>query len=658
MNPTQKIEYITDHDTAIPSAPEKTPRFSRMRIFLSVFIITFLMGLIANYSRPAIYQTQATLLTSAPTAVDQRSLEADIQHVTIQQQKLLGFELLNETLTRLKKAPELSDLTLADVRQMLKVSPVADTNLLSMTASGAEPKVLPKVINTWIDVYLDARKQSTADSSEQTLEQLRNELQQLEQQIHRKQQEIAQYRKQFKINSSERSENEHLAGLNALNEAYNQAKEEEIKAKARLDAVKQSIAAGQTVVPKQEQRSLSNLERRYQELKEKLAEFDKRYTRDYLALQPSLKFIPEQLKKLEKEIRYKRQVGQNIVLTEARQAYQAAKQVTANLRLQLDQQQKQAAEFTTVFSRHEQLQEDLRALEELYRETQVRLVKIESVQFDKYPQVEVIERASFNDTPIGPDYMLGNLIAFASALFLAFFSIWLVEFLTKKPTEQADKKYHFPVSVWFNPPPETDKLDSAEQAITIESARSTALPLKTQQYQPLSYEAVETLYQISNQDGRQAMLLLLSGLTLSEISQLRPDQVDIETAMIHIEGRAARSIPIGSRLLDSLAQTLKNQSIWRSQAHISEEDIQALLYCAFVDADIEKAGEDNTPADQLRQTYVIYLVQQGLRLNLLEKLVGPLTPIELASYTLFATEKKGKTLDEIDPIYPVCRADS
>lgn len=654
MNQTRKIEYITHPDTPTPPSHQETGRFSRIRIFLTVFIIAFAMGLIINFSRPEVYQAQATLLTSAPTAVDQQSLEADIQHVTIQQQRLLGFELLNETLKRLKQEPQLSDLTLADIRRMLKVKPIVDTNLLSMTATGGDPEVLPKVINTWIDVYLDVRKQNTASSSEQTLNQLQNELQQLEEQISRKQQEIDQYRKQYNINSTERSENEHLAGLNALNEAYNKAKEEEVKARARLDAVKQSIAAGETVVPDQEQRTLSNLERRYQELKEKLAEFDKRYTRDYLSLQPSLKFVPEQIKKLEKEIRHKRRVGQNIVLTEARQAYQAARQVTANLRTQLDQQQKQAAAFTTVFSRHEQLLEDLKALEELYRETQVRLVKIESSQFEKYPQVEVIERASYNDVAIGPDYWLGSLIAFASALFLGFFSIWLIEFLTQKPDGQGDKKYHFPVSVWFNPPSEADKLDSMQPATTIEQQQtSAALPLKTQDYQALDDETVEALYQISNQDSRQLILLLLSGLSEPEISHIKPDQIDLEASLIHVDTPLARSVPVGSRLTACLSQALNTQQLWRSQQQLNEDEIQALLYCAFVDAGID--SNEYSPAERLRQTYIIYLVRQGLRLNLLEILVGPLSPIELASYTRFTTEQKGKTLEEINPIHPVCR---
>ena len=651
MKKTQKIEYITHSDPVIPSIPDNDGQsFSRVKVFLLTFSISLLIGLVINFSRPAVYQAEATLLTSAPTAVDQQSMEADVQHVAIQRQKLLGFDLLSETLLRLKKISTMADISLADIRQMLDVKPILGTNLLSMTATGDHPDFLPTVINTWIDVYLEARQHNTEDASQQTRDKLRNELDQLENQIKAKQQAIALFRKQYHINSSERVENEHLAGLNALNKAYNDAKEEEVKTKAKLDAIKQAIAEGRTVVPQQEQRSLSDLERRYQQLKEKLAEFDKRYTRDYLYLQPSLKFIPEQIKKLEKEIRIKRKVGQNSELTKAYQEYQAAKQVTKNLQKKLAEQQKKAAEFTTLFAKYEQLTEDLKALEELYRDTQVRLAKVESSQFEKYPQVDVIERASFNDVPIGPDYTLGSLIAFGVALFLALFSLWLIDFLTVKDKKQADKGFHFPVSVWFNPPPDSEKIEPVSDTGRVEQKHDTAsLPFKVPEYSALEDDTLESLFQLSNPDTQQLILLLLSGLTPAEISRLKFEQVDLETGLLHLP---SRTIPLGKRLQQLLENTIKTKTLWQNKTHLSEDDIDALLYCAFVDAGIESS--QHAPAAVLRQTYIIYLVQQGLRLNLLETLVGPLTPVEMAGFSLFSPEQRGKRVDQINPIYPLC----
>ena len=135
-------------------------RSHRFIIFVSVFLICALVSVAYNYSRPAIYRSSATLLTSAMTAIDSESKAVDIQHVAIQKQILLGHELVAETLSRLKAAntsDTLLTLTPADIQKLLNVEPIAQTNLVEIQAEGRDPEFLPLLINTWIDVYLDAR---------------------------------------------------------------------------------------------------------------------------------------------------------------------------------------------------------------------------------------------------------------------------------------------------------------------------------------------------------------------------------------------------------------------------------------------------------------------------------------------------------------------
>ena len=85
--------------------------------------------------------------------------------------------------------------------------------------------------------------------------------------------------------------------------------------------------------------------------------------------------------------------GKSVVLTEAENNYAAAQQTVREIRTQLAEQKKQAAAFTAKFAEHDALKTDLEGLEQLYRETQERLVQIETSQKEKYPQVTVIDRA-------------------------------------------------------------------------------------------------------------------------------------------------------------------------------------------------------------------------------------------------------------------------
>ncbi|WP_036300108.1 GumC family protein [Methylomarinum vadi] len=650
-----QIEYLSQQDRyqAEPEERESSGFWSttRLKIFVPTFVLTLLIGLIINYARPPVYQSTATLLTSAATAIDQVSSDVDFQNVAIQRQKLLSFELLTETLERLKehgKIPQLSNLTVSDIRAMLTVKPVDQTNLLTMQAQGPDPELLPLVINTWIDVYLAAREASVESSTQNTVTIVENELSELDRKVEQAQLELDQFRKEHDISSTTREENEVLAKLQGLNRALNDANEAVVKAKARLDAVNLAIANGQAVVPEQEQRSLSSLERRYQELKEKLAEFDKRYTREYLALQPSLKYIPEQIKKLEAEIQRKKQEGKNIVWTQASQDYYAAKQVVSDIKQQLDEHKQKAADFTTLFAKHQKLIDDLTALEEIQRETRDRLVKIESKQYEKYPQVDVVERASVNRQVVSPDYDLGALVSLAAALLFAFFSVWLTEFLNKDNAEH--QQFIFPVQAWFGNVNRPEHLENRQQEKVIEE-QSQGILSRMPRYQKLSDDQITQLLRNAERDSELLILLLLSGLAIDEIIGLGVDRIDFNQAEISVDSESPRVIPIGHHVLDILIPTQNSETIWRQQTQLFIDDVRAMLYCVLTDSGLE--GVDSLES-ALRQTYIIYLVEQGLRLTVLPKIVGKLSATELAGYAEFSPPGEGLTREQVQLVHPLC----
>ncbi len=302
---------------------------------MTVFLVSATIGLVYNYSRPAIYRSSATLLTSAMTAIDRESSDADIQHVAIQRQILLGHELIAETLSRLKAEAvnkSLLRLTTSDIQNLLNVKPVTETNLVEIEAEGSDARFLPLLINTWIDVYLDARADEVRKLTSNTARILEDELKGLTVKIDAARSELDSFRKNHDISSTERNENEALARLKGLNDSLNKANEEEVKAKSTLNAIRTAISRGQAVVPDDEKGSLLDLEKRLQDMREKLADLDKKFTREYLNLQPDLKSIPEQIKELEIAVSNKRMHGKNVMLTDAEMNYTAAQQTVREIR--------------------------------------------------------------------------------------------------------------------------------------------------------------------------------------------------------------------------------------------------------------------------------------------------------------------------------------
>ncbi|HEX8873315.1 MAG TPA: integrase [Nitrosospira sp.] len=632
-------------------------RSRRLTIFGTVFLVCVTIGLLYNYSRPAVYRSSATLLTSAMTPVDRESSDPDIQHVAIQRQILLGHELIAETLSRLR-APgankSLLQLTPSDVQNLLDVEPVAETNLVEIKAEGPDPKFLPILINTWIDVYLDARAEEVRKQTNDTARILEDELKGLTVKIDSARLELESFRKSHDISSTERNENEALARLKGLTDSLNKASEEEVKTRSAMNAIKTAISRGQAVVPEDEKGSLLDLEKRLHDLREKLADLDKKFTREYLNLQPDLKSIPDQIRELEAAVSYKRQQGKNVVLTDAEMNYAAAQQTVREIRAQLDEHKKQASAFTSKFTQHDALKADLEGLEELYRETQGRLVQVKTAYREKYPQVTVISRAYETREPVRPDYGRDALIVIAGSLLLGLFCVWISEFLTQKKEQQPSIAVFgiqgypaaaSPAAAGLADYPRS-ALASSEQKLPEQKA-SNFLPGPL--HRELSSHQLRILLSAANLKAKQLIGLLLSGLDIDEIASLAPSQIDLDAGMIIVAGEMPRAIPI-SDFLRSLFKQSEGRPLWDPGDPGSHVDFSAALVCAAVDSGLPDA--ESITAEAIRHSYIAYLVRQGLRLSDLEQVVGYLDPEVTSSYRAYSPPQQGRHLYEIELLHP------
>ncbi|WP_090828646.1 GumC family protein [Nitrosovibrio tenuis] len=636
-------------------------RSRRLSIFLVVFLVSVTIGLAYNYSRPAIYRSSATLLTSAMTPVDRGSNDADIQHVAIQRQILLGHELIAETLSRLKASDAhqfLARLTTSDIQNLLNVEPVADTNLVEIKAEGGDPKFLPLLINTWIDVYLDARAEEVRKQTNDTTRILEDELKGLSVKIDSARAELESFRKSHDISSTERNENEALARLKGLTDSLNKASEEEVKAKSTLNAIRTAISRGQAVVPEDEKGSLLDLEKRLHDLREKLADLDKKFTREYLNLQPDLKSIPQQIKELESAVNNKRQYGKNVVLTDAEMNYAAAQQTIRELRVQLDEHKKQASAFTSKFTQHDALKTDLEGLEKLYRDAQERLVQVKTSHREKYPQVTVISRAYETREPVRPEYSRDALIVIAGSLLLGLFGVWISEYLTQKKEQQPSiavfgmQGYPAAASPAVGSLPDYPRsaLGSSDQKLPEQKANSL---LPGPLHRELSSHQLRILLNAANLKGKQLIGLLLSGLDIDEAVSLEPDQIDLETGTITLAGKTARTVPI-SGFLQSLFKQSEGQPLWDPDDPRSRVDLSAALVCAAVDSGLPDA--EGITAEAIRHSYIAYLVRQGLRLSDLEHVAGHLEPDVVSSYRTYSPPQQGRYLYEIELLHPALSA--
>lgn len=646
-NPIQIERLPEDQSTPAIGPPQIWYRSRRLQIFAIVFSITLGVGLLVVFLRPPIYRASASLLTTAKPAADQTETIVDPQHLAIQQVLLTGQPLLVETLTRLEWEGVLSpdELIPEDIKAMLTVEPVPATNLVELRAEGPKRDLLAPLVNTWIDVYLEARAREIQATTGTTLAALREQLTALDEKIVAKRQELDEFRRRYDIASLERSENDILARLNGLTKTLNQVSEEEVKAKARLEAIRAAIADSKPIVPQEDSRTLAALEERAQALREELTSLRQRFTPDYIRLNPQYSKVPEQLKEVEDKIRRLVGRGRKVILVQAEQDYASARQAAEETKRQLEEHKRLAAEFSARFAEHEAMAKELEQMETRQRELQDRIAQLEIKQMEKYPQVEVVERAFRPQYPIRPKYLRDAALAVAASLVLGLLAVWLVEYLTRR--EKTLPETHLTLAgVHVYATPETSRLfghvTPLSQAALEEPAPAVLEPPFPRE---LERGELESLFDHADLRTRQSAAMLLSGLTPDEITRLEATHLDLGQSKLCAPSPDRRAIPLAPRLKSWLATSGGSPLVptdW--------EELAKLIYLAAVEARLTEP--ETVIPEAIRHTYLLYLIRQGLRLTELEKAAGTMPLAQLSAYGRLMPPGDTRTLEEVERVHP------
>lgn len=431
----QAIPRLTRADGTYEPA-EPLVRSIRAKIFVLAFGIVAAAGMVLTLLQPSVFQASATVLMTAPVAIDDQQQEANVQSVAIQRRILLGSEVTQALLAELGNVTT-ADINAAKLRELLHVDPVADTNLVEMIARGDNAELLPDVVNTWIDVYLEIRATGIQESQQQTLRMVRDQLAGLDVKLEEAREALALYRAEHDITSAERQENEVMSRLEGLNNALNSAVEAEVLARARIDTMQKAIASGKKIIPKSERESVAAMENQLRSLENQLKALTKNYTLEYVRKQPRYRDIPDRIDELRLALDEVYSESEQLQLSLAQQEYEAAQNSVQQLQKQLEGLEQEAAEFTTIYATHQALAEDLAQLEELNRQSQSRLVEVQVNPVEKYPQVSVIDRPTAQSLRLGPDYLLWLGGTFAAALLAGIASVWLYAFLSPPRPEPA-----------------------------------------------------------------------------------------------------------------------------------------------------------------------------------------------------------------------------
>lgn len=646
----------TRHGVPETATIDKGPwyRSYRFGIFIATFLVVAIAGLTYCFARSPVYRSSTILLTVTPDQVGVVAQQADLQHVLIQKNLLSGHNILRATLEKMLASGFAAESLPRDstfFQDMLSVSPLGETNLVEVAAEGPDPLMLPELLNNLMVAYSELRINAINEAISNTNKSLLQQQLTLEELISTKRDELARFRADNDILTLGDNENAVSTRLRGITEALNKAIEAKVNAQASLEAAQAAIARGDPVVPPSDERAFADLQKRQRELREKLTELDSKYTREYMALQPSMKAIPDQLAAVETQIRHKLSVGRDLVVADAERQYDMAARAEKTQLKALEDYKQTAVDFTTSFSTHEAKKEELLQLEEQFRDAKEQLTKLEIRQQQNFPQFKIIEPAFEPTQHIRPYYWRDAGIVVLVAFGLGLLAIWMYEFFRRSKRETPNPDYWPGGFVTITDPrlnsPTTVMLDRASETLQ-------SLPEPAPSPQEKTEEEIVALLTSADPAGRQLITLLLSGVSISEVSHLTASSYNPALGTLAIQSQPPRVLSLPASAQSALNESNGLPRFLDQGAETTREHLEAIITCAAVDAGLPEPSSFN--ASSLEDTYISYLVRQGIRLSDLPSIIGEISMTRLSSFSQLSPPHSGLPLDRVDVVYPTLKS--
>jgi succinoglycan biosynthesis transport protein ExoP len=635
----------------------------RLRVFLGVLIVTAAIGLTWDFLRPAEYRATARLQItppsmSLPPGKGESAPQDGKQQFLTEVQTLTSRPLIERVAEGLRSAGhDLSKLGLDPIlglQSALIVNAVEGTQVVELAAVGAEPELPAALLVGISDVYREHVAKAYRENTTEATASADEEVIRLEAAVAEKRRAVDEFRVRHGIVSPEREENSILAEMQGLATAQKDSNKRLMEAEGRVEALRAAAAQGKGVVRAKDNPTLAALEGRASQIREELREMSRRYTPEYLDMDPQARALRVRLAELEEQIKTQRAVGQSSALDEAEQELAAARESTRRLQQQIATSKQQVGAFASRFSQYKSLQEELVQLEKTYQEALQRQARLGATQRSRAPALQILEQAVIPKEPWRPHYWRDAAIVLAGALLLALGAMWLVE-LFNRPAPRPSVLVTQPVLAGTllagQHLPELAHSPLNPQ-LAVDDRPRLAAPLALPR--ELTVDEATALLRGADADARCAATLLLSGLSSDEALELCWADVDANTGVIRVGGAQPRQVPLapaalpllGERRADGAARLLRNAE----GGALTPEALAAKLLVAAHDAGIEQAHE--LTAQALRHTFLAFLVRQGARFADITRVAGALNADQLSAYSQLAPTGARLEANAVQWVFP------
>lgn len=628
-----------------PSIAEEAKKLQKQKwlILTATFLLVIVIGLAWVWARSAIYQSQAIIHFSYAQQLNNQQTAVPEEQITLNQRRLTSYNTLESLSNNLDS--ELSIvLSPEQIARMLSTEAQLSSRIINLYATGEQANLLEPVLSQWLELYLKMLSEENIENTVEDIEIGEQKLLTLEAKISAQRQLVGAFGTEHNIVSLERDENRTLSKIKSLGGALDRAENQFTQSSATLDSVNLSITAGEEVIHPNDVRSINNTVASIRNIEAKLAELSRRYTPEYMKLDPAIK---EQNRVL--EIRRKALVNlksqtQTRYLMELERTVLESQSKVTQLEKELNSLGKEAQKFNQKLDQYARLNRSLTQLEEQAQLLKDQLVE-EEVQKPFQAKISILEEPFEPTYPISPLYWRDTGIVAAIAVVVSLFALLLFSFIVRHKQPAATMTSYTVV-----PPAgltlsgqnaQQLALEQQKQALLLQQSNAEPEPAPLQLGQDskannnlrlVTQDESQSLYQVANREGKLALVFVLNGLTIDEILSINKTDYDAQTSALLVSGEYARSIdlPVSiTSVLDAACVNAKEGvSMWSNPMSTAQFD-QMMINMAH---DAGLAYPDQLSLVSLRHSYLTYLVAQGARLNDLEQLAGYIKPSDLSLY--------------------------
>jgi succinoglycan biosynthesis transport protein ExoP len=655
------------HDTPPPTSAQGNRR--RLRVFLGTLAVALALSLGYTLLRPAEYRATSRLeITPAVVAVPSGRPSVPVADSTSESRKpfltdvevLTSRPVLEQAVGRLERAGyDLSALgpdPIANIQAHLQATPIASTNVVELVVTCSDAGLTAPLLNAIVDLYRDRIAGDYRGSSSEVIARADEEARKLEATVATKRRDVENFRLRHNIVSLDRGENEVLARVRNMSTALGTANDRVAAAEGKLRSLTESAAAGKSVVRARDDPTLANLEQRTSQAREDLQDLERSYTPDYLAKDPRAVTLRTRIAELDRQVKVQRETGQQAALLEAQQDFTSAQEAARRIQGQIASDRQQVGEFTAAFNEYKSRQDELAELEAAYRNAVERKAKLEASEGTRMPSIRVLEAAVTPQQPWRPLLWRDAAVGVAGSFVLALLAMWLVELFNRSGPQPtlviAQSLGGLP---YQSVPPFLPGGGAQVNALPADAI--PLLPRQASLPRELDHAEVTAIIRAGDDADRVAMLLLLAGVSLDELINLRWTDVDLAQRLVRIDGESAREVA----LPESLHRLLADQPSHQETALLvgphggagTRDSIDARILCAAHDAGLESATE--VTSECLRHTYIAFLVRQRIRFADLTRVVGHLSREVLGLYSSLSPTGSRAPREEVDLVLPAVR---